>query len=175
MRKILEKSTMQSLLPMGLIVIAAFSRLVPHWPNFTAIGAMSLFAGSVLGFRFSSILVSVLALLLTDLVFGFHSTMIAVYGATVFGTLLGASFLKSRKPKSIFAFSVINTVLFFVVTNVAVWSIDGMYPRNWNGLVQAFVMAIPFFPSQFFGDLFFGAILFGSYALLSSKSQTAKI
>lgn len=175
MNRFLEKTTGYSLLPFGMIVVAAFSRLIPHWPNFTAIGAMALFAGSTLGFQLRSVLVPVVALLVTDLIFGFHSTMIAVYGATIFSIMLGAFFLQKRTVKKVLSFSILGSMSFFIVTNFAVWAIDGMYSKDLNGLLQAYTMALPFFPSQIFGDLFFGAILFGSYALLARKKTLAKI
>ena len=33
---------------LGLILIAAFSRIIPHYPNFTPLCAIALFGGNIL-------------------------------------------------------------------------------------------------------------------------------
>ena len=165
----MEKTSGNNLFPIGLILIAAFSRLIPHWPNFTAVGAMALFAGSVMGFQLRSVLIPVLALLITDLIFGFHSTMIAVYGATVASILLGAWLLQKRTVKRTVLMRLLGSAIFFISTNFAVWAIDGMYSKDMNGLLQAYTMALPFLLNQVAGDLFFVAVLFGGHALVQKR------
>jgi hypothetical protein len=49
-----------------------------------------------------------------------------------------------------------------VVSNLGVW-LAGFYPRTVEGLVQCYVMAIPFFGSTLLGDLFYAVVLFGLY------------
>ena len=63
-----------------LILIVAFSRLVPHPLNFTPIGALGLFAGAYLLDRRSWML-PLCALLLSDFFIGFYEpiAMIFVY------------------------------------------------------------------------------------------------
>src|ERR1035438_6075539 len=70
----------------GLILAAAFTRLIPHYPNFTAVGAIALFGGAYLPNRKLAFAVPFVAMLLTDLIIGFHHTMWAVYLS--FGSIL---------------------------------------------------------------------------------------
>ena len=49
-----------------MILIAALTRLIPHYPNFTAVGAVALFGGAYLSRRLAFI-VPFLALFLSDL------------------------------------------------------------------------------------------------------------
>ena len=63
----------------GMIFIAAFVRLIPHPPNFAPVAAMALFGGAYFSKRWAAFLVPLIAMLVTDLILGFHSTMWAVY------------------------------------------------------------------------------------------------
>ncbi len=61
-----------------MILAAAFSRLIPHMPNFTAIVAMGLLAGAHFQSRTLAVLVPLAALLVSDLLIGFHGEMLWV-------------------------------------------------------------------------------------------------
>ena len=61
-----------------MIFAGAVMRLIPHWPNFTPIAAIALFGGTFLKRKDLAFLVPVVAMLLSDLIIGFHSTMFAV-------------------------------------------------------------------------------------------------
>jgi hypothetical protein len=63
----------------------------------------------------------------------------------------------------------IASVLFFVVTNFAVWAMDGMYPMTFEGLVVCFTAAIPFFHWTLLGDACFATVLFGGFALVEQR------
>ena len=59
----------------GLILAAAASRLLPHPPNFTPIGAVALFGGACLADKRLAFLVPLAAMFLSDLVIGLHRGM----------------------------------------------------------------------------------------------------
>lgn len=42
----------------------------------------------------------------------------------------------------------------------------GYYSYDLNGLVQCFIMAVPFFQNSLLGDLFYTTVLFGGFALI---------
>jgi hypothetical protein len=75
-----------------VICIGILSRLIPHSPNFTALGAVALFAGANLRPRSMALLVPFAIMLLTDYVIGFHSTMIFVYLSFAAITLLSSQY-----------------------------------------------------------------------------------
>lgn len=146
-----------------MILAAAFSRLIPHPWNFTAIGAMALFGGAYLPSKKQSLLIPIAALFVSDLVLGLHSTMVFVYLAFSINVLLGWTL---REQKSVFrlgTLSLVSSSLFFLISNFGVWTMQTMYPMNLQGLVEGYVAAIPFFDNQIYGDLFFSGLLFGSY------------
>src|SRR5438309_10560305 len=63
---------------LGLVLVAAFSRLVPHPPNMTPIAAMALFGGAYLTNRKLAYLLPLAAMLLSDVVLG-----LTVYGTSM--------------------------------------------------------------------------------------------
>jgi len=155
---------MTQLMTLVLMVLgAAFSRLIPHPWNFTAIGAMALFGGAYFPSKKQSLLIPLAALLLSDLVLGLHSTMIFVYAAFALIVMLGWSLRERKAPAQIAALTLVTSSLFFLISNFGVWFMQDMYAKTWQGLFQCYVAAIPFFDNQIYGDLFFSALLFGGY------------
>ena len=62
--------------PIVLILILAFSRIIPHPPNFTPIISMAVMSGFLLKNSYTSIVVVLLSMLISDIIIGFHSGMI---------------------------------------------------------------------------------------------------
>lgn len=150
-----------------MILVAAFSRLIPHMPNFTAIVAMGLLAGAQFQNRTLAVLVPLAALLVSDLLIGFHGEMLWVYGSIAFISLLSVSLLNSQSRWTRIALvSLASSVLFFLVTNFAVWLEAGLYPKTFMGLTDCYLMALPFLANQVAGDLFYSGVLFGAYAMV---------
>ena len=52
----------------SLILFASFTRLIPHMPNFTPIGAMALFGGAYLSNKYYAFIIPILSLWLSDLI-----------------------------------------------------------------------------------------------------------
>lgn len=149
-----------------LILGAALSRMIPHPPNATAVVAMGIFAGAYFNSRLLAVFVPLAALFISDLLIGFHSGMIWVYGAVAVITVFASWFMSNNKNVGrIVGTSFLASCFFFLTTNFAVWLQSGMYTRDLNGFLQCYTMAIPFFGNQLMGDFFFSAVLFGAYAL----------
>jgi len=160
----------------GMIFIAAFVRLIPHPPNFVPIAAMALFGGAYFTKRWVAFLIPLAAMLITDLILGFHSTMWAVYLSFMLMVVIGMLFIKQKKISNIFLASVSASVLFFAITNFAVWASGIYYPKDLSGLAASYTAAIPFFHYTLLGDLFFVALMFGSFELVKAKyPQLAKV
>ena len=152
--------------PALIIFMAASLRLIPHAPNFAPIAAMALFGGAYLN-RSYALLVPIVALFVSDLFIGFYSpvVMISVYGSFVLVGLIGL-WLRSRKsPRNVVFTAVGSSILFFLVTNLAVW-LGGWYPRNLAGLAECYTLALPFFRNTILGDLFYTGVFFGGYELV---------
>jgi hypothetical protein len=153
----------------GLILAAAFTRLIPHPPNFTAIGAMALFGGVYFSRKSLAFAVPLIAMFLSDIIIGFHPGMYAVYLSFILIVMIGISLSNKRKVGNIFLASVSASVLFFIITNFALWLTGTLYPKTAAGLAACFTAAIPFFHHTLLGDLFFVGILFGAFELAKVK------
>lgn len=157
-----------TLMTLVLMVLgAAFSRLIPHPWNFTAIGATALFGGAYFPSKRLSMVIPLAALFLSDLVLGFHPTILFVYVPFVAIVMMGWSLRgNTRSPMRLVTASLVASSVFFLVSNFGVWMTEAMYAKSFQGLVTCYVAAIPFFDNQIYGDLFFTGVLFGSFELL---------
>lgn len=147
-----------------LIALGITCRLLPHLWNFAPIAAIALFSGFYLGRRYA-IFVPLAAMLIGDLVIGFYDfrIMLAVYASFILVGLLATIIKKYKSLETVFASSVIASVLFYLVTNYAVWQFSPLYAKDFAGLIYCYTMALPFFRATLVGDLFYVSILFGAY------------
>lgn len=158
---------MKDLTIFGLVLLGIFSRFIPHPPNFTAIGAVALFAGATLTSKRLALALPLVALFLTDLLIGLHNTMIFVYLAFVVVGLLSRAYLKQdQKVAKLLLASLSSSLIFFLITNFGVWVMQSMYSKDFAGLTQCYLMAIPFLETQVLGDLFYSAALFASLEMI---------
>lgn len=153
----------------GIMLLAAFSRLLPHPANFTAIMALALFGGAKFKNSSLAIVLPLVVMLITDAIIGFYSLMPFVYGCIVVTSIIGMSVGRKSSPVYVIGGSLISSVLFFLVTNAAVWYHNPQFTQNATGLMMCYEFAVPFFKNQLLGDLFFNFILFGSYRIASAK------
>jgi len=153
-----------------MIGAGAMMRLIPHWPNFTPIAAIALFGGTFLKRKDLAFLVPVAAMLLSDLIIGFHSTMLPVYLSFIAIVAFGLILQRRLTVVNTLAASLSASVLFYLVTNFASWSSGIMpYPMNIAGLMQSYIAGLPFLFNGVLGDLFYTSVLFGAVYLVTSR------
>jgi hypothetical protein len=173
---IMDKKVFTSRFWFLLVVIfsGAAMRLLPHWPNFTPIAAMALFGGAYLNRKYLAFLIPLIAMLVSDVVLGFHNTMPAVYLS--FGVTVGIGLLISRKPGllNVAGASLASSILFFIVTNLAAWYGSPFYAQTFSGLMSSYAAGLVFFNHGAFGtpflnsllgDMFYNVIFFGAFYL----------
>lgn len=167
--------TLRLVVVAALVVIAALSRLLPHPPNFSPVEACALFAGCYLLDRRFAIVVPIAAMLISDIVLGFHSLVLVVYACMALIAFAGGWLAKRPSALRITAFGLASAVFFFVVTNFFVWATSGMYPMTAAGLVECYVVAIPFFRNELAGVGAYSLLLFGGYALLARQVPALRV
>lgn len=152
-----------------VILAAALSRLLPHPANMTPIAAIALFGAAHFERKWLAFAVPLAAMLLSDLIIGFYAQMWVTYLA--FAAIVGIGFFikNNIRPLVVLSASITSSVLFFIVTNNALWLPYDLYPKTWDGMVEGYIAAIPFFTNSLFGDLFYTALLFGGFALAEKK------
>jgi len=157
-------------MPYVLIVIAVLARVLPHPFNVTPVGAVGLFAGANCRLRVAWA-VPLIALLAGDLIGGFYSpvVMVLVYVGMVGAPLVGAGLLRTQRSGSRYLAAVVgSSTFFFLASNLGVW-LAGMYPRTWAGLVECYVMGLPFYGRTLLANGLYALILFGAYELFSRR------
>jgi hypothetical protein len=152
-----------------MILAAAFTRLIPHYPNFTAVGAMALFGGAYFSKKYLAFIVPVAAMLISDLFLGFYSGMWVVYLSFLLIVVIGMQIGQTKKPGRVLLASVTASVSFFLITNFALFPPNIIYPQNLAGIVESYIAAIPFFSYTLLGDLFFVGIMFGAFEIAKVK------
>jgi hypothetical protein len=162
----------------GAILLAALSRCLPHPWGFAPMTAMALFSGSTLANRRFALATPLVALLVSDLAigvkywlgwtphWGLYSGMWVTYSATLLVTAIGLLLRQRRNVVTIAAGTLSGSIVFFAITNFAFVPGYDLYPHTWQGLVECYTLAIPFFEKSLMGDVFYATILFGGYALL---------
>ncbi len=140
--------------PICLILILSFSRIVPHPPNFTPVLAVGIFSGFYFRNLFLGTLIVIFSMFIGDLFLGFHSTMFFTYISLTVAVVIGF-LIKKLKFKEILISGVVGSLLFFLITNFGVWILSGMYENNLNGLLQSYLLAIPFFHNTLISTLIY--------------------
>src|SRR5579864_2899956 len=118
----------------AMVGLGASARLLPHPWNFTPMLAIGLYSGVKSEKLRTGVLVTFLALLVSDAVMGFYRGMGWVYAAWLIPVLMGR--LIRRKPgvTALAAGALCSSLSFFVITNFAVWAGGHTYPHTAAGL-----------------------------------------
>ena len=150
----------------SVVMALALYRILPHPANFTPVMALALFAGAKFDDKRMAFLLPLLAMLLADLVIGFHATMLFVYGGMALAVALGLAIRQHQGFVPVAAAALAGSLGFFVITNFGAWLYSfELYSRDWAGLMSAYIAAIPFYQNTLLSDALFTVLLFGGWAL----------
>jgi hypothetical protein len=139
----------------------------PDW-CVTPMAAVGLMAGYALPRRWA-LATTVTAMLVSDTLlasYGSWQVAAAVYAALLAAPLLG-SLLRRPLPSHtagaarLLGLSLTPALVFFVVTNFAVWAFESHYAKTATGLVECYTAALPFLRRMLVGDLAYTGALFG--------------
>ena len=167
--KNLLKISEKDIFPIGLIVLLAVSRLIPHPPNFTPIIAVAIMSSYFFKNINFSFIVLFISMVISDAIIGFHSNIIFVYLSLFLITFIFFKLNKKINLKSLFVFGLLGSVMFFLISNFGVWLLTDMYEKSLNGLVSCYVLAIPFFKNTFLSTLIFSYTPFLAYSFYKKK------
>jgi len=145
----------KEIFPIGLILILALSRLIPHPDNFTPIIALAIMGSHFFKSINFSYLVVLFSMLIADFFIGFYSHMLFVYLSLFLIILIFFKISKKMNYKNLFIFGFFGSVIFFLISNFGVWVAGNLYEKNMNGLLECYFMAIPFFKNTLISTLIF--------------------
>ena len=165
----------KEIFPISLILILAFARLIPHPPNFTPIIAVAIVSGYFFKNINLSLLTLLIAMLISDLFIGFYENVIFVYASLLLITFVFHKISNKINFKNLFICGFAGSLIFFVVSNFGVWALgspgvyDIAYEKSLSGLIECYILAIPFF-----GNTFLSTVIFAYPTIFIYKSLTAR-
>ena len=156
------KISAKEIFPIGLVLLLAFSRLIPHPPNFTPIVAVAIMSGYFFKNIKLSFVVLLIAMLLVDVFLGFYKHMLFVYLSLFLITFVFFKISDKINFKNLFVFGFLGSLIFYLVSNFGVW-VSGVlspvtnlpYEKDLNGLINCYYLAIPFFKNTLFSTIVF--------------------
>ena len=167
----------KEIFPISLILILLFARLIPHPPNFTPIIAAAIVSGYFFKNINLSLLTLLIAMLISDLFIGFYENVIFVYASLLLITFAFHKINKKINFKNLFIYGFAGSIVFFVISNFGVWALgspgvyDVAYDRNLSGLIECYILAIPFFGNTFLSTLIFAYPAIFFYKSLASGTS----
>ena len=169
---------MRRTLAISLTILGILSRLLPHPPNFTAVGAGSLFSGGRVN-GWLAYALPLLVMAITDPIintqYGLPLYSIGapvIYASLLVNVWLGRRLQGSDNMARIAAFTFLGSLQFFLVSNALVWLNSHAYAKSLAGLATCYTMALPFFGRTLAGDLCFSLLLFGGYRWIAKSLRT---
>ena len=165
-------------LTLGLTLLSALGRLVPHAPNVTPLGGSCLFAGSRVAGLWAYLLPLAVMIATDPFVGGYTRISPVIYASFMISVWIGRRMLRTVTPVRVGGAAFLCSLQFFVLTNLAVWgggimSHHPFYAANLGGLVTCYIEALPFWGRTLAGDLLYSGAIFGLYALLSRRTASA--
>ncbi|MCL5095742.1 MAG: hypothetical protein M1575_03385 [Patescibacteria group bacterium] len=156
-----------------LVFLGLFFRTIGHIaPNIEYVTAASLLAGAYLGKKYA-ILVPLAIMVLSDTLIGNTNIFLFTWSAYLVIGLVGSKYLilntKYLIPKAT-GLGIGAALWFFLWTNFGVWALDswGMYPKTLAGLIESYLMGLPFLKLNLLGNLFFVPVSFGIVEMVKS-------
>lgn len=153
----------------GIFLVLGASRFIPHPPNFTALIALSFYIPALLGIKF--IVPVILSFVLTDVFIGFHTLILFTWGSVALISIVSQKFLNNLKKRIIGIF--LSCLIFYIVTNFGVWT-SGIYGHDFDGLLQCYILAIPFFGNTIISTFLYSSVIEGIYKINENKLNLIK-
>ena len=154
----------------ALILFGVIVRLLPHAPNATPMTAIALVSSLYLGKR-CSIILPLATLLLSDVIIGLYDVkiMLSVYGSFALIGCLSWINKRYRSLVSIEVSAIGGSLLFFLITNGAVWLFSPWYEKTVSGLLYSYELGLPFWRNMLLGDIVYTTILIGIFEIAYRK------
>jgi hypothetical protein len=158
------------------VLFAVALRFLPHPMAFTPVGAALLFFGARGPRRQLWVPLALVAasdVALTTLVYRYpfswdHFVTWAWYAGMLW---LGTTLKQNAGAVRILGSALGGSVVFFLVSNFAVWAAWDMYPRTAAGVLTCYEAGLPFFRHSVTGDLLFTAVMFATPAVIHGVSE----
>ena len=142
-----------------VVSLAVVSRLIPHAPNFTPVFAICIWMVTYMSARF--LFLPVIIMFVADCFIGFYDIrlMLFVYLGVVIISLLGFLLKKNKNFYKIILTSIFASLIFYFVTNFGVWYLSSWYSHDIYGMINCYIMGLPFLKNSLISDMFYLVVL----------------
>ena len=154
------------------VIVGVITRLIPHPPNLTAVGAVALFGGALYFDKKISLIIPIIILAISDFILGFQMN-ISVYFSFFLIVLLGINLRTKLSLKNIISYSILSGLTFFIVTNLFVFLGSTYYSQDIYGLILCYTLALPFLANTILGNLLYSLALFYTFKYVYKKINVA--
>ncbi|MDD5059940.1 MAG: hypothetical protein PHY35_02325 [Candidatus Omnitrophica bacterium] len=161
------------MLALSLILIGILLRFIPHVPNFTPVAAIALFAGVYLNKK-QALIVPLLLMVISDILLGMHNVIIFTWGSFLLVTLLGFMVKNRKTIPGVGLTAVASSVIFYLITNFGVWAM-GWYPQNIKGLLDCYILGLPFLRLFTLSTLIYTFVFFAVYEFIASRVRKTRL
>lgn len=142
---------------LAIVLVVGLLRIFQPMVNFSPLGALFLFGGSLIHRNKINAWLPVVALFVSDAViqgivlkgeYGFplYSGWMYVYLAFVLMSVVGHYMFQKHRIIDLYATTIVTTCIHWVVTNFGVWisATNPLYTKDWSGFVLCYTAALPF-------------------------------
>jgi hypothetical protein len=157
-----------SLMVLAAAATRALPLFIPHIWNFTAVGALAIFSGAQFTDKRLALAMPLAAMAISDLFIG-NGFDAVVYSGFIAMVVCGMLISKRQNISKFFLGNITGAVIFFLITNFALFYPVSMYPHNLAGIIASYVAGLPFLNNMLAGNLIYGTVLFGSFYLLQQR------
>ncbi len=156
-----------------LVIAAACTRalplFIPHIWNFTAVYALAIFAGSQFGDKRLAIVMPLAAMGLSDIFIPGNGFNLTVYAGFIAIVMCGMAIKNHITVTNVALASVAGAILFYLITNFALFYPVTQYPHNIQGIITSYIMGLPFLRNALIADMIYTPILFGAFFYLEKR------
>jgi len=164
-----------------LLIFVCVSRLIPHPYNFSPIGSIFLMSPIIFSNKKWALFISIIPLFISDILIGklIYNSKNLIYDGFIWiylsYLLIWLYSMFNNQKQSVLFKSVIASLIFFFVTNAACWYGNPMYQQNVFGLIESYVLGIPFYWNTVAGFVFYSLILSLAVNFIEKKIYNPKI
>lgn len=158
-------------------IAAPYAENFKEIANFSAIGALALFGGAYFNSNVKAFGLPLLAILLSDVFIAqtsgygfFYPGWYWTYIAFILMVFAGKQLLRQINVQNLLLSTVVITLIHWVVADIGVMYMPGLYPPTLAGYWACLVAAIPFELKFLYGTVIYGSVMFGIMALYPSWS-----
>ena len=172
-----------------IILVAAFSRMMPHPYNFSPLAAIGLFGAAHFEKKWLAVLIPLMATWLSDVFINniiyaqyfdgftlFYSGFAWQYSAYILIAIFGvAIYSKKVNIINVLGGALGASLIFFLLSNFGVFISNPIYTKDLTGLIACYTAALPFAQGTLMGNLVYSSVLFGAYYVLQQHVSFFKL